>query len=382
MIFLLVEFLDELVFGLTEAAWPLLRSDLGLSYLQIGLALSLPGLISNMVEPFLFILGDAWSRRILILTGGLCFIASLALTALSRSFTVLLLSFLLFNPASGAFVGLSQATLMDSSPARHERDMASWTLAGSLGVLLGPLLLGGLVAQGLGWRSAFWALAILAAATWLGAFRFLPRPSQGKGDFPTVRIYLESLRSAFAALKDWNILRWLILLEFSDLLLDVFHGFLAIYLVDVMKLTVPQAAFVLAAYSGLGLLGNLVLIPLLGRLRGLDYLRGSAGFVLVAFPVFLIVSAIAIKLLLLGLLGISVAGWYSILKANQFLSLPGRSGTAQALNNVSGLFGKLIPLGVGAAAQSLGLPAAMWLLMAGPVALLLGLPRRRLTPST
>ena len=44
-LYLLIEFLDELVFGVGEAAWPLIRSDLDLNYAQIGLALSLPGIL-------------------------------------------------------------------------------------------------------------------------------------------------------------------------------------------------------------------------------------------------------------------------------------------------------------------------------------------------
>jgi len=50
---LAIEFLDEFVFGAREAAWPLIRTDLGLNYIQIGLLLSLPSLVSSIVEPFL-----------------------------------------------------------------------------------------------------------------------------------------------------------------------------------------------------------------------------------------------------------------------------------------------------------------------------------------
>jgi FSR family fosmidomycin resistance protein-like MFS transporter len=70
IIYLLIEFLDEFVFGVGEAAWPLIRNDLGLNYVQIGLALSLPGILGNIIEPFLFILGDVWKRRTIILLGG------------------------------------------------------------------------------------------------------------------------------------------------------------------------------------------------------------------------------------------------------------------------------------------------------------------------
>jgi len=39
MIYFLIEFLDELVFGISEAALPFIRDDLHLNYAQIGLAL-------------------------------------------------------------------------------------------------------------------------------------------------------------------------------------------------------------------------------------------------------------------------------------------------------------------------------------------------------
>src|ERR1044071_3130983 len=108
MIYLLIEFLDELVFGVGETAWPLLRNDLQLTYTQIGLLLSLPGIIAAFIEPVIGILGDVWRRRILILTGGILFIVSLLFTALSKNFAWILLAFILFAPSSGAFVSLSQ----------------------------------------------------------------------------------------------------------------------------------------------------------------------------------------------------------------------------------------------------------------------------------
>jgi hypothetical protein len=84
ILLLLIEFLDELIFGVTDAAWPLIRTDLHLNYIQIGLALSLPGIIGSLIEPFLGILGDVWKRRVLILGGGLFFAAACLLTAVRK----------------------------------------------------------------------------------------------------------------------------------------------------------------------------------------------------------------------------------------------------------------------------------------------------------
>lgn len=118
LILLAVEFLDELVGGTREAAWPLIRDDLQLSYTQVGILLSVPGVVGNLIEPPIAILSDIWKRRVLILTGGMFFATALLLTATSNGFTVLLAAFILMNPASGMFVGLSQAVLMDSDEAR------------------------------------------------------------------------------------------------------------------------------------------------------------------------------------------------------------------------------------------------------------------------
>src|SRR3712207_3433602 len=121
---LCVEFLDELVFGVREAAWPLVRDDLRLSYTQVGLILSVPPVVGHFVEPALGILGDVWRRRALVLAGGVVFAAGTLLVGLSTGFGLLLAASVISNPASGAFVGLSQATLMDAEPGRREQNMA------------------------------------------------------------------------------------------------------------------------------------------------------------------------------------------------------------------------------------------------------------------
>jgi MFS transporter, FSR family, fosmidomycin resistance protein len=377
MIYFLIEFIDELVFGVGEAAWPLIRSDLGLNYFQIGLALSVPGLLANLIEPFLFILGDVWKRRVIILLGGVVFTMSLILTGTTYTFPVLMFSLILFNPASGAFVSLSQSSLMDSAPTRHEQNMARWTVAGSLGVMFGPLLLGGLAYFQLGWRPAYWILASLSTLILLAAIRFLPKSQPSSDGFLSPRVFIDGLRAAFSTLKNLTVLRWLLLLEFSDLMLDILHGFLALYLVDIMNLAPSTAAFSLAVYTGIGLIGDFLLIPFLERVRGLDYLRVSVIIECILLPLFLLTSVLWLKLTLLAFIGLFVVGWYAILKANLFSSLPGQSGTAQALGSISGIIGKLIPLGIGLAAQAYGLQTAMWLLMAGPIALFIGLPRKR-----
>jgi MFS transporter, FSR family, fosmidomycin resistance protein len=124
---------------------------------------------------------------------------------------------------------------------------------------------------------------------------------------------------------------------------------------------------------GFGLVRDFLLIPLLERVQGMAYLKFSAMVVLFAYPAFLLVPSINIKLFILGLLGLFNAGWYSILKGQLYTAMPGKSGTVLTLSNLFGLVGGLIPLMLGWLAQHYGLGSTMWLLIAAPIALLIGL---------
>lgn len=373
LVLLLIELLDELVFGALEAAWPLIRDDLTLSYAQIGLLLSIPSLTGNLLEPVLAVLGDVWRRRMVVLGGGVVFTLALGLIAASQTFWLLMLSRVLFYPASGAFVSLSQATLMDIDESRREQNMARWTFAGSIGVVLGPLILGLGALAGLGWRWVIGLMAALALVLLLTSSRTPYPDGAERRSRLDLGVVGSGLRDALRAIGRPGVLRWLVLLEFSDLMLDVLLGFLALYLVDVGGATPAQAGVAVAVWTGVGLLGDLALIPLLERVRGLRYLRWSALIELLLFPAMLLAPTFPLKLVLLGLLGFFNSGWYAILQAQLYAAMPGQSGVALAMKNLSGLVAGLIPLALGLVAQQLGLGTAIWLLLAGPIALLIGL---------
>jgi FSR family fosmidomycin resistance protein-like MFS transporter len=371
---LLIEFLDEFVYGAGEAAWPLIRTDLGLSYAQIGILLSVPGFLGSFIEPAMGILADVWKRRVLVLGGGIVFALALLLTAASQHFLLLLVAFILFSPASGVFVGLAQATLMDGDPDRHEQNMARWTFAGSAGVVAGPVALGLAAGQGLGWRGLYVAFCVLALVL-LGMAWRIPYP-RGRPD-SRLSGFKEGVVDALRALRRGEVLRWLTLLEFADLVMDVLLGFLALYFVDVVGVTAVEAGVAVAIWTGAGLVGNLLLIPLLERIAGLRYLRLSAVLELALFVAFLLVPSPWAKFALLAPLGLFSTGWYSVLKAQLYRAMPGMSGTVLTVGNVFGLAASLLPLGLGLVAERFDLRATMWLLSLGPIALLIGVPGSR-----
>ena len=356
---------------MSEAAWPLIRHDLGLTYAGVGLLLTLPGAFGAAVELAYGPISDAGGRRGLLLAGGLAFAASLLIAAAAGGFATLLVAFLLFSPASGAFVGLSQTALMDLDPERHEQAMARWTLAGSVGVAAGPLLLAATVALGGGWRLLFAALG-LATVPLVAVVRKLPlpRPVETEG----VRT---ELRRTVAALRRREVLRWLALLEVGDLVGDVFTGYAALYFVDVVRTSPATAALAVGLLSVATLVGDALLVLLLARgMRGIAFLRGSALALALVVPAFLLLPGLA-KLGPLALLGLLRAGSYAILKARLFSALPGQSGAALSLSSLSGLLGSVPPLLIGLLAERFGLGAALWLVLLAPLALLVGLRHER-----
>jgi len=328
-----------------------------------------PIFCSLLLEPAIGLVGDTHRRRALVVGGGIGFAAAIGAIAAAPAFGVLLPALVVAYSTSGAFVSLSQASLMDLDPVERVRNMARWTLVGSAGVVAAPPLLAVCVWLGIGWRAAFAALAVVTLGL-VVAIRRLPGERRAHVDLAA------SARHAFEALRRRDVLRWLLLLQLGDVMLDVFHGFLALYLVDVAGLTAVHAALAISIWTGVGLLGDLLLLAVLRRVSPLAYLRASAAIVAIAYPAFLLVPSLGAKLGLLALLGLLNAGWYAIPQARLYDELPGASGAVVAIGPLAGLAGGVLPLGIGYLAGAVGLAGAMWVMVAAPLLLLVALPRR------
>ena len=378
---LAVELADELVDGAKGAALPLIRHDLGLSYGQVGLLASVPLLVGGALElPLGIMASGTVRRRRAVLAGGIVFILSLLAVAGARSFLVLLAAFTVFFPASGAFVSLTQAELMDAWPDRQARIMARWDLAGSTGAVAGPLLLTAVLAAGGGWRTAYLALAAAAAVAWLGTCLRDPVPVAAADASPAADApdgladggFWARARLVLGALRDRSVMRWVLLIEVADLLVDVLTGFLALYLVDVAHLPPAVAALAIALRLGAGLAGDAALVLVLDRVSDVTVLRVSAVAAALLYPGFLLAPGPAAKLIILAVLSAATAPWYPILQARLYGSLPGRSSVAVTLSSAAALAGGLGPLTVGLIAQAFGLSWALAVLVVVPVAVLAG----------
>ena len=338
----------------------------------------MPLLVGGFLElPLGILAGQGGRRRLAILGGGIIFVLTLLGVASARSFTALLCAFIAFYPASGAFVSLTQAEIMDAWPDRQAQVMARWDLAGSTGAVAGPLLLIMVLASGGSWRVGYLVLAGIAALAWLGAYLRGPAdpavspPEADTGDEAERRPWKARVREIADALRDWGTLRWVLLIEVADLLVDTFTGFLALYLVDVAHLTPAVAALAIAIRLGAALAGDAALVVILERAGDLAVLRASAVAAALLYPGFLLVPGIGPKLIVLAALSAATAPWYPLLQARLYGSLPGRSSVAVTLGSAAGLAGGLGPLAVGLVAQGFGLSWALAGLVVVPVAVLL-----------
>ena len=255
------------------------------------------------------------------------------------------------------------------------------------------------LAAGAGWRAAYLLLAGAGAVALLGAAMAGParraggvarrsgapgeNENQDEGENESQDEDEErrpSVHEALTALRQGTTARWLILLQVSDLLLDVLTGYVGVYLVDVAGVSPAKAAVAVAVRLGAGLAGDALFVPLSRRASGPAVLRGTALAAAVLYPAFLAVPWLPAKLVVLAVLSAGTACWYPVIQAGLYTSLPGRSGIAVSLSSAASVLGAIGPLAVGFAAQRAGLTWALASLAAAPLAVLAVAPRLATAP--
>ena len=183
------------------------------------------------------------------------------------------------------------------------------------------------------------------------------------------------LKGLWQAVTDPALLRWFVLLELSDMLLDRFTLYVPLYFTDVVGITAAQASLVAALLMLSGLAGDFFTVRLLERMPGRRLVRMSAALVALLYAIWLWLPGLFAKLALLVLIGIARLGWYAVLQGEAYATRPDRSGTVMAVNALAAFGAGALSAGLGYAAEQWGLERAMWMLIAGPLALALFMPR-------
>lgn len=393
--------LDELTSGFPVVALPLLRDRLHLTYAQAGVLFTAGALSSLVLEPAINLLADRGSKRSLIAGGMLALALAFVVLGIASVYPLLLLGFIVFYPASGAAVGLSQAALVDAQPASAARTMARWTFLSGIGDLLSPLAVAIVLAFGQGWV----ALCAVGASVWFAALAVLlacrfthersshpvDAPSRKRESTPSERPMQTSsgassasrqaagnvgtLADLHAALRDPLFVRWAGVVLLCGMVDEIFLGFAALFLHDHLHASNEAVTLTVLAGSLGALLGLALLDRLLVCVVGPRLLPWLAVVTLVACIAFVFAPGLWLAAPALCLLDLAAAGWYPIAQAAAYGRAPGHSGTVRTVVSLGAPFEVALPGIVGVLAARFGITAGVAFLGLAPAAVLLLAPR-------
>ncbi len=377
LILLSMGLFDELITGFLVVGLPLLRDQLGLTYAQVGLLFSAGAISSMILEPIINLVSDRGSKRWWILGGLLVLACDFAQAGTIRSFGWLLFVFIVLYPAIGTAVGLSEAALIDSAPGDGMRTMTRWTLMSSIGDLLSPLVVSAFVTLSMGWTALCW----LAVGLWLAVATILclqpfPRPvssHHNEEEAESIGI-LKSLRNA---LRDPLLLRWAILAILPTMLDEIFVGFAALYLHDVLRVSEAVIGLVIVIHMIGGFLGLILLDRLVKRIAAHRLLIGLALLTLPGMIGFLALHSIWLVACSLFVMSLGASGLYPIAQAEAYARQPGHSAMVRTVIGLGAPFEIVLPGIVGLVASRFGLLAGVGLLGLAPLLILIIVPKRR-----
>jgi len=174
----LVNYIDRSVLN---AVQPLIGSEFHLSKTQLG-ALTTAFLIFYMIAaPFIGPLADRYSRKRIIAVGAFFWSALTLLTAVTHTYTELLVRHTLVGIGEATFVTIAPTFVADLfSEERRGRILGIFYLAIPVGFALGYIL-GGYLSKFYGWRSPFYVAALPGFLLGI-AVLFLKEPTRGQSD--------------------------------------------------------------------------------------------------------------------------------------------------------------------------------------------------------
>jgi len=362
-----VEFINEWFSNLLAAVLPAVRSALGLNYVQVSFLFTLLEGTDVLSDGIFGVIGDVWSRRVLITSGTIVAGFGLILMGVASGYLVLMLGVILYGFAGGPFVGLSQASLVDTAPGKHEEMMAWWMLAGDVGFLLTPLMVAVAYAFGVDWRVLFLAGGglFLVYAFFLAGVRIPRQGMTTEGAEVEVEATVSSNLAAIrAAALDPGLLRWALILPLLEMPVK---AFVVLYFHDVVGFNDALASSTLIVIIGSSLVGRVLLPWVLRFVRGVLLLRLSVWLGVVSFALFLLVPFVPVKLVMLALFSLVEADWYPLAKGQAYAAQPTKSGVVLSVTSLLSPITSFLPLLVGVIASQAGLGWGMGVLLVGPL---------------
>ncbi len=173
---------------------PQIAGDLGVGIAQAGSLITVFAIGMVVGAPLMAMLTMHMSKQRTLVLALLVFVLGHVVVALGPNFTVLLVARFVSALATGAFWAVSAVVATRAAgPAYGARAVGVVGAGGALATVLG-VPLGAFVAQLVGWRGTFWALAAAAALATVLVAKLVPHDHAGHQG-TSVRAELSALRS-------------------------------------------------------------------------------------------------------------------------------------------------------------------------------------------
>ncbi|MBI5281623.1 MAG: MFS transporter [Candidatus Solibacter usitatus] len=356
------------------SVFPLLKSEMGLSDVELSIVGSSFMWVYALGGPFAGMLTDRFKRKTLII-GGLVFWSAVTLAvALSQNYWQLVALRALQGMGEALFFPAAMSLISDY----HGRDTRSRAMAiNQSGVYAGTIMGGavaGMLAQFYGWRSCFYifgGLGIVLGVALLGMLRE-PVRGQAEDDGEAAKAGLDLSGGV------WNVLKDTFAHPMSRVLMTVFIGanFVAVIFLTWMPSFLFRKFHMSLSMAGLNSTAYLQIASVCGVMTGgwladkfaRKHIAGrmwTQSIGLLAGVPFIVLTGwtLSVPVLIIAMSGFGYAkGLYD---ANIWASLydvvkPERRGTALGfMNSMAWLGGSAGPVAVAYAAQTLGMGAAI-----------------------
>lgn len=229
---------------------PLIAGDLQVSVAQAGSLITVFAIGMVIGAPLMAMLTMRMSKQLTLVLALIVFVAAHIVVALGPDFTVLLVARFVSALATGAFWAVSAVVATRAAgPSSGARAVGVVGAGGALATVLG-VPLGAFVAQLVGWRGTFWALAAAAALATVLVARLVPRDAPGA--------HATSLRAELAGLRSGRL--WLALAACATTCGGVLaaYSYIAPILIDQAGVTASQVPLVLTGFGIGSVIGTLL----------------------------------------------------------------------------------------------------------------------------
>lgn len=320
-----------------------------------------------MSDAIFGVIGDIWSRRLLISVGTVAAGIGLILMGMAPGYLLLLTGVAIQGFAGGPFVGLSQASLMDAHSERHGHMMAWWSIIGNIGFLVTLLTVAVAYALGIDWRPlfVFGGILFILYALVLTMLRF-PRAGETTKEGEEVGEEVKPA-SNWAAIKaaalDKALLRWALILPLLEMPLN---AFVVLYFHDIVGLSDVAASSSLLIIIVSSFVGKVLLPWFLRYFEGLRLLKFDIWIGIASFGAFLLVPNILAKFAALAVFSLVESSWHTLAQAQAYSTQPGKSGVVLSVTSLISPVTSLFPLLVGVIATWVGLGWGLAVLLVGP----------------